>query len=263
MNKTTFSILKMDCASEEQMIRMKLADLEQVRGLDFDLRYRLLTVTHESGTRQIADAIDALGLNSTMVKTETIDPADLPEDATSQRRLLVQVLAINFFFFLLEAVTGILGRSMGLVADSLDMLADSIVYGLALLAIGSSFINKKRIVKLSGYFQLLLALIGFGEVVRRFLGMGDLPSFLAMIMVSVFALMGNALSLYLLQRSRSRESYMKASMIFTSNDVIINVGVIAAGILVYLTASRYPDLIIGTIVFMIVIRGAMRILKLA
>ena len=131
MNKTTFSILKMDCASEEQMIRMKLADIEQVRGLDFDLRYRLLTVTHESGTRQIADAIDALGLNSTMVKTETIDPADLPEDATSQRRLLVQVLAINFFFFLLEAVTGILGRSMGLVADSLDMLADSIVYATA------------------------------------------------------------------------------------------------------------------------------------
>jgi len=55
---------------------------------------------------------------------------------------------------------------------------------------------------------------------------------------------------------------MKASMIFTSNDVIINLGVIAAGILVFLSGSRYPDLVIGGIVFIIVVRGAIRILKL-
>lgn len=55
---------------------------------------------------------------------------------------------------------------------------------------------------------------------------------------------------------------MTASMIFTSNDIIINTGVIAAGILVLLTQSKYPDLIIGAIVFLIVVRGAFRILKL-
>jgi Co/Zn/Cd efflux system component len=55
---------------------------------------------------------------------------------------------------------------------------------------------------------------------------------------------------------------MKASMIFTSNDVIINTGVILAGILVLLTGSKYPDLIIGAIVFLIVVRGAIRMLKL-
>ena len=56
---------------------------------------------------------------------------------------------------------------------------------------------------------------------------------------------------------------MQASKIFTSNDVIINGGVIAAGILVYLLNSRLPDLLIGTIVFVIVLRGALRILQLA
>jgi Co/Zn/Cd efflux system component len=55
---------------------------------------------------------------------------------------------------------------------------------------------------------------------------------------------------------------MKASMIFTSNDVIINSGVIIAGILVMLTNSKYPDLIIGTLVFLVVVQGAIRILKL-
>jgi Co/Zn/Cd efflux system component len=55
---------------------------------------------------------------------------------------------------------------------------------------------------------------------------------------------------------------MKASMIFTSNDVIINTGVILAGVLVLLTNSKYPDLIVGSIVFLIVVRGSFRILKL-
>jgi len=55
---------------------------------------------------------------------------------------------------------------------------------------------------------------------------------------------------------------MQATMIFTSNDIIINTGVILAGVLVLLSQSKYPDLIIGTIVFLIVVRGAFRILQL-
>lgn len=51
-------------------------------------------------------------------------------------------------------------------------------------------------------------------------------------------------------------------MIFTSNDVIINLGVIATGILVHVTNANEPDLIIGTLVFVVVMRGAFSILKL-
>ena len=56
---------------------------------------------------------------------------------------------------------------------------------------------------------------------------------------------------------------MRASMIFTSNDVIINLGVIIAGFLVLLLRSGIPDLVIGTIVFVLVVIGAIRILKLS
>jgi Co/Zn/Cd efflux system component len=83
-----------------------------------------------------------------------------------------------------------------------------------------------------------------------------------MIGVSIFALIANAVCLFLLQKSKSNEAHMKASMIFTSNDVIINAGVIIAGVLVLLTQSKFPDLVIGLIVFLIVVRGAIRILKL-
>ena len=84
-----------------------------------------------------------------------------------------------------------------------------------------------------------------------------------MIIVSVFALIANGICLYILQKSNNKEeAHLKASMIFTSNDVIINFGVIIAGLLVNWLNSSTPDLIIGTIVFVLVIQGAFRILKL-
>jgi Co/Zn/Cd efflux system component len=161
-------------------------------------------------------------------------------------------------------VTGLISKSMGLVADSIDMLADSFVYAISLVAVGGTFIKKKRIAKLAGYFQITLAIIGFIEVLRRFFGEEKLPDFSIMILVSMFALVANGMCLYILQKSKSKEeAHMKASMIFTSNDVIINVGVIIAGVLVNWLSSSAPDLIIGTIVFVLVIQGAFRILKLS
>jgi Co/Zn/Cd efflux system component len=56
---------------------------------------------------------------------------------------------------------------------------------------------------------------------------------------------------------------MKASMIFTSTDVIVNLGVIVAGVIVYLTDSKLPDLTVGAIVFALVGRGAYKILQLS
>jgi Co/Zn/Cd efflux system component len=152
---------------------------------------------------------------------------------------------------------------MGLVADSLDMLADAFVYGISLFAVGGTLIKKKRIAKTAGYFQITLAVIGFVEVLRRFFGVEKMPDFSTMIVVSILALIANGICLYLLQKSKSKEAHMQASMIFTSNDVVINLGVITAGILVNWLDSSKPDLIIGTIVFVIVIQGAIRILNIA
>jgi Co/Zn/Cd efflux system component len=170
---------------------------------------------------------------------------------------------MNFFLFALELTTGFISNSMGLVADSLDMLADSIVYGLALFAVGGTTTRKKSIAKSAGYFQLTLAILGFIEVIRRFVELETIPSFHTIMIISILALIGNGLCLYLLQKSKSKEAHVQASMIFTSNDVIVNIGVIVAGGLVYLTNSKYPDLIVGTIVFFIVGRGAIKILKLS
>lgn len=261
--RTTFHVEKMDCSSEEQMIRMTLDGMEGIISLQFDLQSRVLAVTHSGGHEEILKQLEPLRLGTRFVSSEEIAAADDRRTNDAQSTLLWQVLGINFFFFAAEMTAGVIGGSMGLVADSLDMLADSIVYGLSLYAVGRSVAHKKNVAKAAGIFQLILAVMGFAEVMRRFFGVDEVPSFEMMIAVSFFALIGNAVSLYLLQKSKSREAHMRASMIFTSNDVIVNIGVITAGVLVLLTGSAYPDLIVGVIIFGLVIRGAFRILQLS
>jgi Co/Zn/Cd efflux system component len=253
----------MDCPSEENMIRMKLDGLSGIRKLEFDLEKRTLTVYHHEQDDEIKRRLDELDLGAELSTKALIDiHSVVQDDARTQRKLLWSVLFINFGFFLIELTAGLISNSMGLVADSLDMLADSLVYGMSLWAVGSALSKKKKIARISGYFQLALDLLGITEIVRRFIIIEAVPDYGLMIGVSFAALIANAFCLYLLQKSRSEEAHMKASLIFTSNDVMINAGVIFAGILVLLTHSRYPDLIIGSIVFLIVVRGALRIIKL-
>lgn len=262
MQKTIFAVSKMDCPSEENLIRMKLEGISSIKNLDFDIPNRKLTIFHNGQVEQIEHSILELKLGGKKLSTEQTLQTDFKENS-NQKKLLWAVLIINFVFFIVEMATGLISKSMGLVADSLDMLADSFVYGISLFAVGGTIIKKKKIARLAGYFQITLAVIGFVEVLRRFIGKEQLPDFSTMIIISVFALIANGICLYILQKSKSKEeAHMKASMIFTSNDVIINLGVIFAGLLVNWLHSNKPDLIIGTIVFAIVIQGALRILKL-
>lgn len=244
---------------------MKLSEENSIKELQFDIPNRTLHVIHDGKTESIAELIGSLNFDSKLVDssrwTGTITKEN-KESSDHQKKLLCAVLAINFFFFVLEMAFGIISRSMGLIADSLDMLADAVVYGLALWAVGSRLSRKKRVATLSGYFQLFLALLGFSEVLRRFLSPSETPEYVQMITISLFALIGNSASLIILNKSKDNEAHIQASKIFTSNDVVANVGVIVAGVIVYLTNSLYPDLIIGALVFWLVFRGAIRILKL-
>ena len=261
MEKSIFKISKMDCPSEENLIRMKLKDIPDIANLDFDIPNRTLTIYHDGNIDKIEEFIIDLDLGGKKISSKKAQKINFTKDI-KQKKILWAVLLINFIFFLIEISSGIISKSMGLVADSLDMLADSIVYGLSLFAVGGTLVLKKKVARLAGYFQISLAVIGFFEVLRRFFWVEKFPDFLTMILVSVLALIANAICLFLLQKSKSKEAHMQASMIFTSNDVIINLGVILAGLLVNWLNSNKPDLIIGAIVFILVIRGAFRILKL-
>jgi Co/Zn/Cd efflux system component len=91
---------------------------------------------------------------------------------------------------------------------------------------------------------------------------GSEPEAPMMIAVALAALAANVTSMWLLARHRHGGAHMKASWIFTTNDVIANVGVIAAAVLVRLFDSAVPDLVVATGIALVVLSGSIRILRL-
>jgi Co/Zn/Cd efflux system component len=261
--KTVFAVPRMDCPSEERMIRMALDGTVGVHDLRFDLQARTLTVVHAGEPSPILAKLEPLGLGARLATTEIAAADDAPgtsSDATQASTLRV-LLAVNAAMFVVEIVAGWLAQSTGLIADSLDMLADAMVYGLSLYAVGKAATTKLHAAHLSGVLQAVLAVGVLADVVRR-LVTGSAPEAPAMIGISALAFAANVTCLLLIAKHRHGGAHMKASWIFSTNDVLANLGVIVAGALVAWTGSRIPDLVIGAAVGLLVLGGAFRILRL-
>jgi len=177
-----------------------------------------------------------------------------------QRRTLILLLVINAVMFFVEFIFGIAGESTGLISDAVDMLADALVYGIGLYAVGKSTLIKVRAAHFGGVFQIILALGVVADVLRRYL-FGSEPESLLMMGFGLLALVANVWCLLLIAKFRNGEVHMRASWIFSKNDVIANVGVILGGVLVYFFDSHLPDLIIGLMIALIVIQGGRAIIK--
>ena len=177
-----------------------------------------------------------------------------------ERATLRTLIAINAAMFVAEALAGWWAQSTGLLADSLDMLADASVYGIALYAVGRARALQANAATASGVLQILLGAGVLLDVVRRSL-VGSEPVSLAMVLVGLVALAANVTCLRLIARHREGGVHMRASYIFSTNDVIANLGVILSGGLVRLTGSRLPDLVVGTAIAALVVRGGIRILR--
>lgn len=179
-------------------------------------------------------------------------------ESSEQSRVLIALLAINAVMFVVEAIAGVLSQSTGLIADSLDMLADASVYGIGLYAVGKAASVKAHAALASGVLEIGLAVTVALDIARRAV-LGSAPEPALMVLISVFALIANATCLALLAKHRDGEVHMKASWIFSKNDVIANVGVILGGCLVYALGSRWPDLVIGIVIVVVVFRGGLTI----
>ncbi|AXV66195.1 MULTISPECIES: cation transporter [Pseudoalteromonas] len=171
-----------------------------------------------------------------------------------QKHVLYWLLGINAVMFCVEITVGLYANSTALIADSMDMLADAIVYGIALYAVSRSLKHKANAALISGYFQLTLGILVIFDIVRR-LGEGE-PHSWFMIGFGFVALIANVICLVLIRMQSNGEVHMRASWIFSANDVIANLGVIAAGVLVMLLDSRWPDIVIGSVIATLILRGA-------
>lgn len=190
-------------------------------------------------------------------------PCDCHHEAKTEdeRRRLYLALLLNFAMFVIGLSAGLLAHSTALIADSLDMLADSFVYGLGLIAIGGSRALKDGIVKSSGTILLFLGISILLETVRRAY-VGSSPESTVIIAIACLSLAVNVYVLRLLSTFKNSDAHLKAAWIFTRADVIANLGVIVSGIFVWVLRSHYPDLIAGFVIGLYVVKESLSIFRL-
>lgn len=256
---TALRIAGMDCPAEEQLVRLALRNVPGVTRVRCAVDRRLVVVDHHGDAGPILEALRPLRLGVQEVPHGDFGPG--PESGRADRSALWIVLAVNAGMFVVEAVSALVAHSAGLLADSLDMLADAAVYGVALIGAGAVAARQNRAARLSGWLQLALASMVLAEVVRRAV-VGATPSASAMIAVGALALVANTVCVIMLAPHRRSGVHMRASWIFTANDTLANLGVIAAGGLVALTGSAWPDLLAGLAIAVLVGSGAVRILRM-
>jgi len=242
---------------------MKLDSVAGINAVGIDLGERTVTVAHETDPDIVEAALRSLDLGTTRLEDQALsEPVD-GTDPGRERSALRFAFAINAAFFVAELTTGLISRSMGLIADSVDMGADASVYALSLAAVGGSLARKKQLASFSAYLQFGLAGAGLLEVLRRLATTSAAPDVSTMIVMSLLALGGNVVTLVILHRVKSGEVHIQASWIFTANDIKVNALVILAAIAVAVTESSIPDLVAGALIFVVVARGARRILAIS
>ncbi|HEX5802821.1 MAG TPA: cation transporter [Azospira sp.] len=250
----------MDCAAEEQLIRLALDGA--VARFAVDLPRRELTLWHAGPLAPIEARLLALGFGGERLSSApAADAAAPPAGVADERRVLRTLLAINAAMFGIELFAGWRAESSGLVADALDMFADAAVYGVALLAVGHGAGRRLGAARLAGGLQLLLALGLFAQVGWRLVH-GAEPLAGMMMGVALLALAANLACLLLLHRHRGGGAHLRASYLFSANDVLANLGVVVAGGLVAWLGAAWPDWLIGSLIGALVLAGALKILRL-
>ncbi len=176
-----------------------------------------------------------------------------------ERILLWTVLLLNAVMFVVEFAAGWLARSSGLMADSLDMLADVLVYSVSLYAVGKALAQKAKAALLNGSLQMVLGISVFLHIGWR-MWEGNIPQTDIMGWIAALALIVNSACFALLYRFRSGDVNMRASWLCSRNDMLANVGVLVAAWLVQAWSSPWPDYVIAALIAGIVVYSSCGVL---
>ena len=180
----------------------------------------------------------------------------------SHGRVLWIVLAINAVMFVVEGVAGVLAHSTSLLADALDMLGDALVYAFSLFVLARSVRWQAGAALVKGGFMLAFGVAVLAEAAYKALN-PVMPSVETMGIIGAIALFANVICFSLLYRHRADNLNMSSTWLCSRNDLIANVGVLVAAGAAYLLASRWPDIIVGTIIAGIFLKSAIEVLTQA
>jgi Co/Zn/Cd efflux system component len=178
----------------------------------------------------------------------------------SSKLALWWAFGINLTMFFVEQIYGWIGESRALLGDSVDMLGDSGFYLITILAIGKTPLFGARAAYLKGISMAFFTLLAITSGGYRFFN-PQMPDANIIGVVGALALCANVICAAILMKFRDRNINMRSVWLCTRNDVIANLGVLIAAVGVYFTNSSWPDLVIGIVIGLIILKSSLQILK--
>ena len=176
-----------------------------------------------------------------------------------QRRVLLIVMAINFVMFVAEFGGGLIAQSSALMADSVDMLGDAVVYAISLYALTRGPRWEAGAALAKGGIILAFGVAVLFEIANKIVN-GVPPSSTLMLVFGGSALVATLSCLALLWQFRSENVNMSSTFECSRNDVASNIGVLIAAGLVAFTDTAWPDIVVGGVIALIFLRSAWRVL---
>jgi Co/Zn/Cd efflux system component len=189
---------------------------------------------------------------------------DLPDGPVppGYRRILWIALVVNAAMFLVEVGAGVASGSVSLLADAIDFFGDAVNYGLSLAVLALGVAARARAALFKAATMVLFGVAVLGRAAWAAWSGGP-PQPLTMGVVGTLALAANVGVGVLLYAYREGDANMRSVWLCTRNDAIGNVAVLLAAVGVFGTGTRWPDLLVATVMAVLGLTAGLSVVRQA
>jgi Co/Zn/Cd efflux system component/copper chaperone CopZ len=266
-----YQVTGMDCASCAAKIEGAARKVAGVSEVKVSIASQIMTIEVDDPAARlpvVESAVTALGyqldrLDAPKGSADGDDDdriPDLSHVTPAYKRALWIVVLLNVGYGIVEIAGSFLAGSQALQADSLDFLGDGLISFLGLIAVGWGLAARAKAALLQGIF---LGLLGLGVVASTLyrVFVEQQPESLLMGGFALVAFGVNVLAAVVLLPHRKGDANMRAVWLFSRNDAIGNLAVVAAAVVVWWTGSQWPDLIVAFAVAGLFLQSAWSIIR--
>ena len=172
------------------------------------------------------------------------------------RRVVLTVALLNFSYFFVEFTVALAAGSVSLLADSVDFLEDTAINLLIFVALGWPLARRAVLGKAMTLVILGPATLAGWKAIQQFAD-PTAPDVVPLVLASLGAIVVNGTSAWLLSAVRHHGgSLSRAAFLSARNDVLVNVAIIAMGVVTLWTDSGWPDLVLGCFIILLALHAA-------
>jgi cobalt-zinc-cadmium efflux system protein len=197
--------------------------------------------------------------------------ADIRTERVGRGQLIV-VLGVSGAILVAELIVGLLANSLAVLADAAHVLVDVVGTGIALAAVWFAARPATRDRTFGFYrFEILAAVLNavllfaiaayvLVEAARR---LSEPPEIAAtpMILVAAAALLGNALSAWVMRAGRQQSLNMRAAYLEVVNDMLGAAAVLIAGVVIAVTGFGAADALASGLIGLLILPRTWSLLR--